>query len=170
MLQREKSNVPGNFMQQTGLWVQCHSPVSVKPSCCVKPLSHRTLSHTGCQTACALQKTHCVFIKLSAWLRAMYPTARDTHMEILCQISLCDLFLGMVTHHQHTSNEPLSPCWSHQATVPDKDTLFKTQGLILKSSDIPSKTDKETVTGILATKKQWEEFYFQHPITSVRHT
>lgn len=109
---------------------------------CKTPRSQNTFTHRMSTCVGSSEDTLCIHTTLSLVESYVSYSHRDTHMEILCRIALCDLFLGVVTHHQHTSNEPLSPCWSHQATVPDKDTLFKTQELILISSDIPSKTNK----------------------------
>lgn len=74
-----------------------------------------------------LEDTLCIHTILSLVESYISYSQRDKHMDILCQVSLCDLFLDMVTHHLGTSYEPLSPCWSHQTTVSDKDTLFKTK-------------------------------------------
>lgn len=101
-----------------------------------------------------LEDTLCIHTILSLAESHVSYSHREKHEEILCPVSLCDLSLGVVTHHQYTSNEPLSPCGSHQATVPDKNTLLQTQELILISSDTPSKTHKEAVTGTPSIKKK----------------
>lgn len=157
-------------MQQTGLWVQCHSPVSVKPSCCVKPLSHRTLSHTGCQTACALQKTHCVFIKLSAWLKAMYPTARAHTWKFCAKYHYVTYsWVWSLT----TSTQAMSRFLHAGLTRLQSQTrtlCLKHRGSYLKAQTSPAKPTRKLSQAYSPQKKQWEEFYFQHPITSVRHT
>lgn len=91
----------------------------------------------------------------------------DTHTQILYWVFVCHLLLRMVTHHYHAISSFLHADLQ-KATVPDKDTLFKPQQLILIGLDIPSKTHNEATTGLHSLRKQWKESYFQHHTTNVK--